>query len=91
MGNRVKRFFTDNNVLVRGARCGLGPAAEALPTFARREDFRRVADMAESAEGRAAFLVQTYARDTGAIVSVISVPLFVDGERYGVSLLGWEA
>jgi methyl-accepting chemotaxis protein len=47
--------------------------------------------MAESAEGRAAFLVQTYARDTGAIVSVISVPLFVDGERYGVSLLGWEA
>lgn len=90
-GNRVKRFFTDNNVLVRGARCGLGAAAETLPTFARREDFRRVANLAEDAEAREAFLVQTYARDTGAIVSVISVPLFVEGERYGVSLLGWEA
>ena len=90
-GNRVKRFFTDNNVLVRGARCGLGAAADALPTFARREDFRRVANLADSQEGRQAFLVQTYARDTGAIVSVISVPLFVEGERYGVSLLGWEA
>ncbi len=47
--------------------------------------------VAQDAEAREAFLVQTYARDTGAIVSVISVPLFVEGERYGVSLLGWEA
>jgi methyl-accepting chemotaxis protein len=91
VGNRVKRFFTDNNVLVRGARVGLGSAADALSTFARREEFRRVANLAEGPEARETFLVQTYARDTGAIVSVISVPVFVDGERYGVSLLGWEA
>jgi methyl-accepting chemotaxis protein len=90
-GNRVKRFFTDNNVLVRGARVGLGEAAEALPTTATREDFRRVANLADGTEARETFLVQTYARDTGAIVSVISVPIFVAGERFGISLLGWNA
>ncbi len=89
-GNRVKRFFTDNQVLVRGARYGLGEAAEALPDRARREDFRRVADLGAKALTREDFLVQTYARDTGAIITVLTVPLCVCGERYGASLLGWS-
>ncbi len=89
-GNRVKRFFTDNRVLVRGARHGLGEAAEGLPDRAGREAFRRVgADLAEPPGGTRDFLVQTYARDTGALVTVLTVPLYVMGQRYGASLLGW--
>jgi len=90
-GNRVKRFFTDNRVLVRGARYGLGEAAEALPDRIDRAAFRRVADLGETPTAREDFLVQTYARDTGAIITVLSVPLYVCGQRYGVSLLGWSS
>jgi methyl-accepting chemotaxis protein len=89
-GNRVKRFFTDNRVLVRGARHGLGEAAETLPDRAQREDFQRVAELSDKVANRDDFLVQTYARDTGAIITVLAVPLYVCGQRYGVSLLGWS-
>lgn len=90
-GNRAKRFFTDNRVLVRGARHGLGEAAEGLPDQASREAFGRVADLSEGASGPGDFLVQTYARDTGAIITVLTVPVHVCGQRYGVSLLGWSS
>ena len=90
-GNRVKRFFTDNQVLVRGARHGLGEIAEALPDRVSRGDFQGVADLAEQASNREDFLVQTYARDTGAIISVLTVPLYVCGQRYGATLLGWSS
>jgi methyl-accepting chemotaxis protein len=90
-GNRVKRFFTDNRVLVRGARHGLGEAAENLPDRAGRLDFQRVADLGELASSRNEFLVQTYARDTGAIITVLTVPLHICGQRYGASLLGWSS
>lgn len=90
-GNRVKRFFTDNRVLVRGARHGLGEAAEALPDRARRADFQRVADLAAKPSDQEEFLVQTYARDTGAIITVLTVPLHVCGQRYGAVLLGWSS
>ncbi len=90
-GNRVKRFFTDNRVLVRGARHGLGEAAEGLPDRSSREAFRRVADLSAHGGKSDDFLVQTYARDTGAIITVLTVPLYVCGERYGASLLGWSS
>jgi methyl-accepting chemotaxis protein len=90
-GNRVKRFFTDNQVLVRGARHGLGEIAEALPDRISRGDFQGVADLAEKAANPEEFLVQTYARDTGAIITVLTVPLYVCGQRYGASLLGWSS
>ena len=90
-GNRVKRFFTDNSVLVRGARVGLGPKAAALGHRASRADFERVGcDLAASAKQRDAFLVQTYARDTGALVTVVTVPVFVRGKRWGAALVGWS-
>jgi methyl-accepting chemotaxis protein len=91
VGNRAKRFFTDSKVLVRGARYGLGEAAESLPDGASRADFQRVADLSAQAADREDFLVQTYARDTGAIITVLTVPIFVCGQRYGVSLLGWAS
>ena len=90
-GNRVKRFFTDNRVLVRGARHGLGAAAEALPDRAVRADFQRVARLEATAAAQEEFLVQTYARDTGAIITVVTVPVFACGQRYGASLLGWSS
>jgi len=90
-GNRVKRFFTDNRVLVRGARHGLGEAAENLPDQSRRGAFQRVADLGARESAKGDFLVQTYARDTGAIITVLTVPLYVCGQRYGASLLGWSS
>lgn len=92
VGNRIKRFFTDQRVLVRGARVGLGMAAARLPDRASRPDFERAGcPLRQSAEAGQEFLVQTYARDTGAIVTVITVPVFVKGQRWGATLLGWNA
>ena len=91
MGNRIKRFFTDQRVLLRGARVGL-PQAQSLPDRASREDFVRAGcDLRESDAARAEFLVQTYARDNGDIVTALTAPIFVRGERWGAVLLGWNA
>ena len=90
VGNRIKRFFTDQRVLVRGARVGL-PRAAALPNRIGREEFVRAGcDLAETPGAADQFLVQTYARDTGAIVTVLTVPLFVKHQRWGAVLLGWN-
>jgi methyl-accepting chemotaxis protein len=90
-GNRTKRFFTDNRVLVRGARAGLGKRAlDELPERVDRRAFREAGcDLAETPEARAQYLVQTYARDTGAVMNALTVPLYVAGERWGAALLGW--
>lgn len=91
VGNRIKRFFTDQRVLVRGARVGL-PGGASLPERASRDDFVRtgaqLGDASSAARNR--FLVQTYARDTGAIVTALTVPLFASGERWGAVLMGWN-
>jgi methyl-accepting chemotaxis protein len=90
VGNRIKRFFTDARVLVRGFRTGLGKTAMDLPDFSTRDAFRKAGcDLKETRKERDDFLLQTYARDTGALVTALSVPLFVQGHRYGASLLGW--
>ena len=34
--------------------------------------------------------MQTYARDTGAIFTVLSVPVYVHGERWGAAVIGWD-
>ena len=89
IGNRIKRFFTDQRVLVRGGRVGMPQAAD-LPDRASRDDFSRAGcDLGESPEMANEFLVQTYARDTGAIVTALTVPVFVKGRRWGATLLGW--
>jgi methyl-accepting chemotaxis protein len=91
VGNRVKRFFTDQRVLVRGARVGLGARAAQLPDRASRGDFERAGcPLAQTPGAEDAFLVQTYARDTGAIVTVLTAPVFVKGQRWGAVLLGWN-
>ena len=56
-----------------------------------REEFRGSrAQLTEPAVDHKPFLVQTYARDTGAVLSIMSVPLFVKGERYGSATVGWD-
>lgn len=91
VGNRVKRFFWDQRVLVRGARVGLGATAERLPNMATRQQFLEAGcDLRESPRQREQFLVQTYARDTGEVMTVITVPLFVKGQRWGAALVGWK-
>jgi methyl-accepting chemotaxis protein len=90
-GNRIKRFFTDNSVLVRGARVGLGAQALALSHLATRGDFERAgADLTASPAQLDAFMTQTYARDTGALVTVVTVPVFVHARRWGAALVGWS-
>ena len=89
-GNRVKRFFTDARTLVRGARTGLGKAAEDLGDRASREDFQRTGcSLDETPESDACFLAQTYARDTGATMTALCVPIHLMGKRYGAAILGW--
>jgi methyl-accepting chemotaxis protein len=91
VGNRVKRFFTDQRVLVRGARVGLGRRGAELPDRASRRDFEQAGCPLQESPGAADdFLVQTYARDTGAIVTVLTAPVFVKGRRWGAVLLGWN-
>ncbi|GBD19262.1 Methyl-accepting chemotaxis protein McpB [bacterium HR27] len=91
VGNRVKRFFWDQRVLVRGARVGLGEAAARLPNLATRADFLRAGcDLRETPQQRQQFLVQTYARDTGEVMTVLTVPIFVKGQRWGAALVGWK-
>ena len=89
-GNRIKRFFTDQRVLVRGARVGLA-GADSLPDRATRVQLEAAGAGDESRQGRPEdFLVQTYARDTGAILTALTAPVFVQGRRWGAVLLGWN-
>lgn len=87
--NRTKRFFLDSAALTRAARMELG--VDLPPRKLSRSELERAgARLAEPAGGASSFLIQTYARDTGAVLSTLSVPLFVKGQRFGVVTLGWD-
>ena len=88
-GNRIKRILTDNPALVRANRIGIG---RELPhrVLTRAELRAAGADLVEPAGGEQRRLVQTYARDTGAIFTVLSVPVYVHGERWGAAVIGWD-
>jgi methyl-accepting chemotaxis protein len=89
LGNRIKRILTDNPALVRANRVGIG---RDLPhrVLTRAEMRAAGADLVEPAGGEQRRLVQTYARDTGAIFTVLSVPVYVHGERWGAAVIGWD-
>jgi methyl-accepting chemotaxis protein len=88
-GNRTKRFFLGSPAMVRASRAGLGVDLPAS-ALSRRELRAAGARLDEPDEDGGEMLVQTYARDTGALLSVLSVPLHVHGERYGTALLIWD-
>jgi methyl-accepting chemotaxis protein len=87
--NRTKRFFLDSPALTRAARMDLGVK---LPPrrLSRAEIERSGARLTEPRDGKRGFLLQTYARDTGAVLSTLSVPLYVKARRFGVVTLGWD-
>ncbi len=88
-GNRTKRFFLDSPALTRASRMELGVK---LPTevLTRQQIAARGAVLTEPAHDTRPFLLQTYARDTGAVLTTLSVPLYVKGQRYGCVCLGWD-
>jgi methyl-accepting chemotaxis protein len=46
-------------------------------------------DLSEPDGGDDRRVVQTYARDTGTILTVLSVPLYIRGERWGAAV-SWD-
>ncbi len=90
IGNRIKRVMTDNPALVRANRVGIGGRDLPHRPLTRSEFRTAGCDLAQPPGGEQRRLVQTYARDTGAIFTVLSVPVYVHGERWGASVIGWD-
>ena len=90
IGNRIKRILTENPALVRANRVGIGGRDLPHRTLTRSEYRTPAATWLEPPGGEQRRLVQTYARDTGAIFTVLSVPVYVHGERWGASVIGWD-
>ncbi len=89
LGNRAKRFFLDSSALTRGARMELG--SELPPRVLTQQEIRAAgARLTEPAESNRPFLLQTYARDTGAVLTTLSVPLYVKRRRFGSVSFGWD-
>ncbi len=88
-GNRTKRFFLDSGALTRAARMELGVELPAR-VVTRAELRASRARLTEPRQPERPFLLQTYARDTGAVLSTLAVPLYVKGQRYGSVVLGWD-
>ena len=88
-GNRTKRFFLESGALTRASRMELGVE---LPgeVLTRAQISAAGARLREPAHDHRPFLLQTYARDTGAVLTTLSVPLYVHGQRYGCVCLGWD-
>jgi methyl-accepting chemotaxis protein/methyl-accepting chemotaxis protein-2 (aspartate sensor receptor) len=90
VGNRTKRFFLDSPALIRSSRMELGVT---LPdeVLTREQIVRAGARLTEpAAGGPPPFLLQTYARDTGAVLTTLAMPLYVKGQRFGCVCLGWD-
>jgi hypothetical protein len=95
-GNRIKRFIGTAQV-IRAARIGLGPDAGKLPELATRAEVER-ACLCPGGSGQGGgeraherdFLVQTMARDTGAILTILAVPIYVRDRCWGASVLAWS-
>lgn len=87
--NRCKRFYLGASL--RGARMGL-PEAAGLPDRVTRQDLLRAGCDLTHTEARArAFLAQTYCRDTGEVVVLLTVPCYVLGQRFGAATAAWKA
>ncbi len=89
VGNRTKRFFLDSDALTRGARMDLGVR---LPheILTRAQIRASGARLTRPDCARRPVLIQTYARDTGSVLTTMAVPLFVRGERYGALSIAWD-
>jgi methyl-accepting chemotaxis protein len=90
IGNRVKRILIDNPALARANRMGLGGRELPARPLTRTELRMAGCDLLEPPGGDDRRLVQTYARDTGTILTVLTVPIYLHGERWGAAVIGWD-
>jgi methyl-accepting chemotaxis protein len=88
--NRSKRILAENGSLARANRLGIGGRELPLKPLARSEFRMAGCDLIEPPGGDDRRLVQTYPRDTGAILTLLAVPVYVHGERWGAACMGWE-
>ncbi|MGH2926830.1 MAG: methyl-accepting chemotaxis protein, partial [Solirubrobacteraceae bacterium] len=88
-GNRSKRFFLESDALTRAARMELGVRLP-LEQLTRSEIRAAGGRLTEPTRRERPVLIQTYARDTGAVLTTLSVPIYIRGERYGSLALGWD-
>jgi methyl-accepting chemotaxis protein len=89
VGNRCKKFYLGASL--RGARVGLAQAARLGDRVNREDLVRAGCDLAYSETAARDFLVQTYARDTGEVVVLLTVPVYVKGQRFGAATATWKA
>jgi methyl-accepting chemotaxis protein len=87
--NRAKRFLLDAGAICRSARMGLGVDFPVKP-LSRAEMVTAGARLDEPPLGEEGFLLQTYTRDTGDVLTTLSVPLYVCHQRYGTVTVGWN-
>jgi hypothetical protein len=66
------------------------PGADRLPQRVTRKDLGP-GGLAQSEAAAQTFLVQTYSRDTGEVVVLLTVPLYVLGQRFGAATATWKA
>ncbi|HEX3802654.1 MAG TPA: hypothetical protein VHV75_07440 [Solirubrobacteraceae bacterium] len=77
--------------LTRAARMGLGLPDLELRPYRRGELASLGGRLSQNLEApRQHVLIQSYARDTGAILTTLSVPLYAKGQLYGAVSLGWH-
>lgn len=88
--NRTKRFFLDSAPLTRASRMGLRIDGLELRPYTRSELRSRGGRLEETAGSAGQVMVQSYARDTGAVLTILSVPLYVKGQLYGGVSLGFD-
>lgn len=89
VNNRTKRIFLDSDSIWRASRMGLGVALPRRP-LTRGELLLAGANLDEPPIDQQGFLLQTYVRDTGTLQTTLSLPLYVDSQRYGIVTLGWD-
>ena len=89
-GNRTKRFFLDSPALTRASRMEIPGNLPATVLSRSKIATAARGRLTEPTRGAVPFLIQTYARDTGAVLTTLSVPLYVKGQRYGAVVLGWD-
>lgn len=85
-GNRIKRLFTADPNARKAARV-------SLPAHLADRERITERDLAATPgpEGNRPFLLQTYALDSGDVVLALSMPLYIQGRRWGTIRVGYNA
>jgi len=87
--NRTKRFLLEAGAIRRSSRMGLGVEFPPEPV-SRAAMAAAGASLDEPPLGEEGFLLQTYPRDTGDVLTTLSVPLYICRQRYGSVTIGWN-